>query len=256
MSLPLVISVPHCSGRIPGEIRAGIALTDHQIEESTDMGTREIFGSLNAEVVLCSRWSRLVVDLNRDPQRRDPMGVVPLVDYFGRPVYETGALPEEDEIRERLTEFYRPYHHRLRSALGQRRIRGLIDCHSLSGKAPPGAPDAGRKREDIVLSNNGDRNGRMTRALGPTTCSPELLGLLKDSFLKAGFSVTLNRPYTGGFIVTHYGDDLRALGKFALQLEINQELFAGPEGKGVCRERLARIGTKVQACLDEFAGMM
>ena len=98
MRLPFVISVPHCSGRIPERIRADLALSNDEIADSIDLGTREIFGFLEAGDILCSEWSRLVVDLNRDPEHRDRKGVIARIDYFGRSIYYANAGPDEGNL--------------------------------------------------------------------------------------------------------------------------------------------------------------
>ncbi|MBL7204866.1 MAG: N-formylglutamate amidohydrolase [Desulfobacteraceae bacterium] len=256
MRLPFVISVPHCSGRIPEGIRADFALSNDEIADSIDLGTREIFGSLDAGDILCSEWSRLVVDLNRDPERRDHKGVIARIDYFGRSIYHENAVPDGKEISGRLREYYRPYHNRLREALARPDIKGVIDCHSVSGIGPSEAPDAGKKRKDIILSNNGDSMGKMTPALGNTTCPSELLNLMKQVFLRAGFSVSINSPYTAGFISTHYGHAFAGREKFAVQIEINQDLYAGPGTGKVAPGRLADVRSRVCGCLDEIAEMI
>ena len=152
MRLPFVISIPHCSGRIPDPIKPALALSHDDIDDSVDWGTREIFGSLDAVDILWARWSRLVVDLNRDPERRDAKGVIAGIDYSGRTVYRPGMAPTGPQIDDRLMRYYWPYHLRLREALGQGHIKGLFDAHSLYGIGPSEAPDAGLKRKDIVLS--------------------------------------------------------------------------------------------------------
>ena len=256
MRLPFVISVPHCSGRIPERIRPDFALSNYEIADSIDLGTREIFGSLEAEDILCSEWSRLVVDLNRDAGRRDSKGVIARVDYFGRSIYRANLFPDEREISSRLREYYWPYHNRLREALVLPNIRGVIDCHSLSGIGPSEAPDAGKKRKDIILSNNGDHRGKMTPALGNTTCPSGLLSLMEQVFLREGFSVAINNPYTAGFISTHYGHTFADRGIFAVQIEINQDLYAEPGTGRVAPGRLADVKLKVRGCLDEIAEMI
>jgi len=256
VKLPFVISVPHCSGRIPARIRADLALSNDEIADSIDLGTREIFGSLEAGDVLCSEWSRLVVDLNRDAGRRDSKGVIPRIDYFGRSIYRANLFPAEREILDRLQEFYWPYHNRLEEALARPHIKGLIDCHSLSGIGPSEAPDAGRKRKDIVLSNNGDHRGKTTPALGKTTCPAELLNLMKRIFLREGFSVAINDPYSAGFISVHYGHAFADRGMFAVQIEINQDLYTRPETGKTAPDRLTDVRSKVRGCLDEIAGMI
>ena len=256
MKLPFVISVPHCSGRIPERMRADLALSNDEIADSIDFGTREIFGTLDARDILCSKWSRLVVDLSRDPERRDHKGVIARIDYFGRSIYHENGVPDEKEISGRLREYYWPYHNRLREALARPHIRGVIDCHSLSGIGPSEAPDAGKKRKDIVLSNNGDHRGEMTPALGNTTCPSELLSLMKQVFLREGFSVAINNPYTAGFISTHYGHAFADREKFAVQIEINQDLYAEPGTGKIAQGRLADVRSKVRGCLDEIAEMI
>ncbi|MBW2615759.1 MAG: N-formylglutamate amidohydrolase, partial [Deltaproteobacteria bacterium] len=110
LRLPFIISLPHCSNRVPEEIRPTLALSDKQIEESTDMGTKEIFGSIPAKAVVSARWSRLLVDLNRGPDQRDAKGVIALKDYHGRVIYREGCIPDKQETERRIKEYYRPFH--------------------------------------------------------------------------------------------------------------------------------------------------
>lgn len=256
MRLPFVISIPHCSGRIPDAMRPALALSDEEIAESVDWGTREIFGSLDAASILCSRWSRLVADLNRDPERKDAKGVIAGIDYSGRPVYRRGSTPYGTEVKERLRRYYWPYHRLLGEALDDPHIKGLFDGHSLNGVGPSEAPDAGRKRKDIVLSNNGDHAGEMTPSLGPTTCPTALLVLMKEVFVEAGFSVSLNDPYSAGYITTHYGRRLTDTGKFSVQVEINQDLFSEQGTTKIVPEKLAAAGLRIRGCFGDIARMI
>jgi len=252
MTLPFVLSIPHCSHQIPEEMRPGYALTRDEILESVDLGTRRIFGSLPVDTVLCAEWSRLVADLNRSPLRMDARGVIPRVDYHGRPVFQEGWFPGQTEIRSRLEMYYFPFHKRLREALARPDTKGLLDCHSLNGIGPRRAPDAGKRRKDIVLGNNGDRNGNVTQALGMTTCPAEILHLLKECCEAAGFSVALNDPYPGGFITTHYGPPLNMTGKIAVQVEINQDLFLNAQDTRTDPEKIEPLKTTLAAALDQF----
>lgn len=243
--LPFVFSAPHCSNLIPPDVRGSLALTDEEIDESTDAGTLELFGSLPAAAVCCSSWSRLAVDLNRSPDQRDRKGVVPHVDYGGREIYRPDALPNEKEIERRVRLYYKPFHRILQRAVLSREIFGLFDCHSLNGVGPPEAPDPGEPRKDIVLSNNGDRDGRARPGFGIATCPPDWMAWIQGTFEEAGFSVSVNRPYAGGFITTHYGEYLSRLGKWAVQIEINQGLY--------CLPRMLRMDpAKLEGVLDRL----
>jgi N-formylglutamate amidohydrolase len=257
--IPFVISAPHCSSRIPPEVREALALSDPEIQESTDIGTREIFATVPASRVLCASWSRLVVDLNRSPDQRDRKGIVAHVDYSGRNVYRPGAIPDDGEVERRVRSYYAPYHVQLRKALDSNDVAGLIDCHSLFGIGPPEAPDPGEKRKDIVLSNNGNAQGSARPGCGWATCRIEWMRTAKEVFEQLGFSVSLNRPYAGGYITTYYGRALSERGKMAIQIEVNQDLYCPPgtlllamEKVEEVRERmvlaLSRLAERVHAC--------
>jgi len=256
VKLPFIISIPHCSDRVPGAIQPALALGHEAVNDSVDWGTGEIFGPLDAAETLRANWSRLVVDLNRDPRRRDAKGVIPGVDYYGRPVYRPGMAPTGTAIDKLIHLYYRPYHLQLQVALRNGNVRGLFDAHSLNGIGPSEAPDAGEKRKDIVLSTNGDKMGEPAAPLGQPTCRAETLHRLKEIFEGAGFSVSMNDPYTAGFITTHYGHELAEAGKFAVQIEINQDLFILPEELAMDPDRLAATSDRIQGCFDAIARIL
>jgi len=253
MRLPFVISVPHGSFQIPEDIRSSMALTQREILESTDLGAREVFTQLPVVAALWSRWSRLVVDLNRDPQQRDPKGVVPEVDYYGRDIYRESCHPRKEEVESRLKKYYWPYHRRLKEAIERPEIRVLFDCHSLTGIGPQGAPDPLKWRKDIVLGNNGNPKGDVDPSLGHITCPAQTLKMMRTVFDQFGFSVSVNQPYAGGFITTHYGQELAKTGKMAVQIEMNQDLFAESETLRLDRNRLADIATRLHQVFREVA---
>ena len=252
MTLPLVISLPHASGRIPKPMRSKMALNDAEIVDAIDLGTWEIFGDLPAEHIVCAQWSRLVVDLNRSPGHRDEKGVVAGVDYNGRSVYCPHCTPDDLEVQVRLVKYYLPYHSKLEKALSCPSVKGLLDCHSLKGIGPAEAPDVGQKRKDIILGNNGCSNGGGNPARGEPVCPKNQLLWIKEVFEEAGFSVSLNDPYAGGFIVTHYGRNLAAQGKIALQIEINQDLFVDPKTSTLIPEKASTIRTRIHRCIEKI----
>lgn len=253
MTFPLVISIPHCSSRIPESLGPALALSQAEIAESIDVGTREIFGALPARFVLCAQWSRLVVDLNRHPDQQGRKGVIPQVDYFGRSVYRADFPAEGEELQDRLEKYYWPYHRWLKKKLEEPGVLGLLDCHSLNGIGPLEAPDAGMKRKDIVLSNNGGHQGGGGSASERLTCPARFLRSMARIFMARGFSVAVNSPYSGGFITTHYGFDLMKREQFAVQIEINQALFTEEEGQRIVPQRLTAVREKVRTCLEEIA---
>ena len=225
MQLPFIITIPHCGSQVPEELHAGMALSRHEILESTDFGTSEIFGCIPARVTIQAQWSRLVVDLNRNPLQRDGKGVVALTDYHGRRIFKVGCEPTPGQIEQRILRYHAPFNQQIENAIDQPDCLGLFDCHSLNGTGPPDAPDAGQKRKDITLSNNGDAGGRPRHDAGPVTCRPDLMLTIATHFEQQGFSVSLNFPYKGGHIINHYARRLLKSDRFAVQIEINQDLY-------------------------------
>lgn len=256
MPLPFIISIPHCGHQVPDAIRSDMVLDALQIAESIDFGTHEIFSGLPAHAVIAARWSRLVVDLNRSPDQRDAKGVVALADYYGRSIYREGRRPTPDEVLDRLERFHHPYHSRLTLALNQTPTAALIDCHSLNGIGPPDAPDPGRRRKDVILSNNGDPNGKERPAGPPLTCAPEMLHCFKEAFEANAFSVALNTPYKGGYIIKHHGRRLVAEGRFAMQIEMNQSLYASADGFTPDADRIAQVARSVERALNHTAAII
>jgi N-formylglutamate deformylase len=256
MKYPFIISLPHCSRQVPEVIKPTLALNNNEIWESTDRGTKEIFGSIPATKIIFARWNRLVVDLNRNPSRRDSKGVVPHVDYHSRSIYRSGYIPDEQEIERRLSTYYWPFHKSLVDSLEETDGIALFDCHSLNGTGPEEAPDPGKRRKDIILGNHGDDSGNMTPARGPITCQPKTLQLIKMAFERAGFSVSLNDPYPGGFITKYHGAQMIDTGKFAVQIEINQDLYLERTPKRISPERLKDVKTRVLQSFNEIAGKL
>lgn len=246
MANSIIITIPHCSARVPGEIREQIALSEAEIQDAEDFGTAEIFGNMPVKTILPAEWSRLVADLNRAPDSRGPKGIVAETDYRGRPVYLPGRYPDADAVEERIRKYYKPWHEKLARALSDPDVKCLFDCHSLNGTAPADAPDAGKKRKDIIISNNGDTRGRPRPGRGPVSCPAEIMDQIRFSLEAAGFSVAVNNPYQGGYITVHYGKQLMARGGFAVQIEMNQDLYMAPGAERPDREKVDEIRRKFE----------
>ena len=230
-----------------------MALTDRHLLGQIDLGSKSIYESLPVTAVRWAGWSRFVVDLNRGPDDLDERGVLPLIDFHGRPVYHPGRAPGRAETLRRLDLYYRPYHHWLSEALRGRDFEVFFDCHSMEGVGPPAQPDAGLVRDQIVLGNLGDESGRRRPDREYVTCPPEKLAMMGRAFEEAGFSVSMNRPFSGGYITAHYGRELIGRGKTAVQIEINRDMYVVPDGLEVIEDKLAEVTHRVGAAMKEIA---
>jgi N-formylglutamate amidohydrolase len=162
--------------------------------------------------------------------------------------------PHSEEMESRIIQYYNPYHEQLRHILSAGGLQGMFDCHSLWGIGPSEAPDTGKARSDIILGNNGDNAGNPTPHRGKTTCPPKILRMMAEIFKKNGFSVSMNHPYAGGFITTHYGDRLAAANCFAVQIEINQDLYVPPGEQRLLPDKIEQTRNNIFHALDRIAG--
>ncbi len=256
-TLPFVFSIPHASHRVPPEVMTDLALDDWGIRDNVDAGAWEVFGGLEGLAVLPAAYSRLVVDLNRNPENHAAKGVVAASDYNGRRIFLPGREPDDETVRRRVERYWRPWHRELARALESPGLKGLIDCHSLDKTGPPEAPDPGETRADITLGNNGGPGGRRDPDRGGRlACPPDKLEILGNAFRQAGFSVAYNRPYPGGYIVQHYGPPLMERGAFAVQIEVNKALVADAAYEKLDRERAAEVSRRIRRALERAASAL
>lgn len=187
-------------------------LSDFEIKQSCDIFTDDIFDVPNA-CVIKSKISRLVVDPNRAPDdiemecRLCSNGVVVSVDEGGRQIYR--EPPKENIISERVEKYHVTFHSEIEKNKPQAKF--LIDGHSMWSIGPKTKSDAGKKRPDICLGNRDF-----------TTCSRA--GTLKfvNFFQDNGYSVSINDPYSGKFIL---GNHCSRHGLLGIQIELNRTLY-------------------------------
>jgi N-formylglutamate amidohydrolase len=213
--LPLLISVPHAGLKIPPEVAHLNRLTPQQIAEDGDEGAREIYAVLQPQVVhfVTADIGRPFVDLNRaeDDIRKD--GVVKTHTCWDVPVYQEPLTPALIETL--LERYHRPYHRRL-TALAAGDAVLAVDCHTMAAQGPPVGPDPGVERPQVCLGN------------ADGSCPQEWLEGLQACFQRR-FSgeVTLNTPFSGGWITRFHGREMPWV-----QLELSRGNFADDAEKG------------------------
>lgn len=216
--VPIVVSIPHTGIYVPEAIAADFAspyirslpMTDwylhHLYDFLPELGIATIYGT----------YSRFVADLNRPPDDtplypgRFETGIVALKTFWGEDIYRVPPGPEE--IARRREMVHAPYHARLKEMLESKitRFGGviLIDAHSVASRANL---LHGPLEHDIYL---GDRDGRAN--------SGWLTSLMDKAFKSMQLKVVRNRPYKGGYITEHYGQNPRIA---ALQIEMRWGLY-------------------------------
>lgn len=204
--LPLLLSVPHAGRRIPPEVADRCVLDPADVVADGDGGARSIYdlaGRVDAFVT--TDVARAVVDMNRAPDDVRKDGVVKTHTCWDVPVYREPLPPHLVDLL--LARYHAPYHERLRDLAG--RVVAGVDCHTMAARAPPEAPDPGRERPWMCLS---DGDGTLPR---------DWLDALSDALETAfGVAPSINEPFRGGYIIRHHARELPWV-----QLELSRAPF-------------------------------
>ncbi len=234
---PVVVASPHSGSLYPAPFLAIAAVPLTALRRAEDAFVDELFRAAPTlgMPLLAARFPRSYVDANREPYELDPgmfegplprplnhrttrvaagLGMIPRVAASGEAIYR-GRVPSE-EIEHRLETCWRPYHVALSMAVEQTySLFGgalLLDAHSMPSSASGIGLRDRDQRVDIVL---GDNHGE--------ACAPHLIECAERCLREQGLRVLRNQPYAGGFTTQRYGRP--ALGRHALQIEINRSLY-------------------------------
>jgi N-formylglutamate amidohydrolase len=195
MKLPILLSVPHAGWRIPPQVKDICILSPQDILEDGDVGADAVYFPLRDEVAafITTDIGRAIVDLNRaeDDFRKD--GIIKTHTCWDVPVYKTP--PDKDRVRELLKNYYHPYHNQIRNLIND--VRVGIDAHTMAAFGPPVGPDSGKERPPICISNAGYSC--------PQSWLVSLGQCLEDHL---GFSVSLNTPFQGGYIIRSHSSEI------------------------------------------------
>lgn len=227
---PVLVEVPHAGLGVPDGVRHQICATQVDLERDADIYVDQLCADAaeTGATLLTARASRYVVDLNRAaddvdretvsdhprPKASQARGVVWRMTTTGVPSL-TGPLTER-EFRDRLAEYYTPYHDTLGRELGRLRERfgfaTLVAAHSMPSVGRGARGERRVRRADIVPGTR-----------GRTTADARFIEMVDAHFRAAGLTVRHDDPYRGGYTTGHYGRP--ASGVHAVQIEINRGLY-------------------------------
>lgn len=258
--IPFVFSSPHSGRRYPADFLAASRLDETAIRRSEDTFVDELFAAAAARgaPLLRADFPRAWLDVNREPYELDPtmfagelpsyanvlsnrvaggLGTVAKIVGDHEEIY--AAPLSVDEVLDRITRVYMPYHATLRKLMADTHqtfgLAILIDCHSM----PSSPRGTAKPRPDFAI---GDRHG--------TSCARYLTDTACSFLTTRGFEVGRNKPYAGGFITEHYGRP--AQGLHALQIEVNRGLYMD-EQTFAKSDRFAAIGCLMAELTDALA---
>ncbi|MCB0404430.1 MAG: N-formylglutamate amidohydrolase [Bdellovibrionales bacterium] len=257
--VPVLLSSPHSGTEIPVSVAAAMRPSLVEVPEDTDWFVHQLYDFVShlGVTAIHARYSRYVIDLNRDPANqplyadsRKETALVPTHTFSGEPLYRD-EVPNSKERERRLENYFRPYHLKLEDLLAE--MRGqyshvlLLDAHSIRRlvKTISEKPFA-----DLIL---GDQNGK--------TAHPKLIQSALETLNSSSFQVSHNVPFKGGYITRHFGRP--SAGIHSLQLEMSQDVYMDPAKltldpakattvRALLRELIENLLTTVQSLEETY----
>jgi len=214
--VPIIISSPHSGTFFPPDIASRLYTEKAQNPDDTDWFIDRLydFAPQLGITVIKANYSRWVVDLNRDPESK-PLyndgrvitGLTPLTNFNGDALYQSGE-PDDAEIAQRVTDYYNPYHDKIKQLLDETKIEFgialLFDAHSIR-KIVPGIQQ--EPFPDLIL---GDNDG--------TSASAKIIDAAWNALQTHAYKAEHNHPFKGGYITRSFGRPAENI--HALQLEM------------------------------------
>lgn len=234
-AVPLVLDSPHSGTTYPDDFNH---VSDFQVlRRAEDTYIHELYADAPdcGATLMAAEFPRSYIDVNRGLNEIDTsiidgawngvvsdsekaamgIGLIWRVNQLNDNIYDRKL--SLDEVRNRIENYWKPYHQCLKSTLDEvHREFGKyihINCHSMpemsneSSKEGPGV-----QRPEFCL---GDRRG--------TTCDPKVVEVTKATLEGLGHQVSVNEPYAGVELVRAYSNP--ADNRHSLQIEIRRDLY-------------------------------
>jgi N-formylglutamate deformylase len=218
-----VLHIPHSATAVPPDLREQLLLSDEALAREllvmTDRYTDELFAVPETDAVSVRfPVSRLIVDPERflddslEPMVSRGMGVIYTRTSDGLLLRDPPTASARAAL---LARYYEPHHRELSGAveraLGSHACALVIDCHGFPSHPLPCDSDQRPDRPDICLGTDGFHT------------PPWLRGLSRELFEAAGFTVEVDRPYSGALVPSeHYR---RTPAVRAIMVELNRSRY-------------------------------
>ncbi|HYG19855.1 MAG TPA: N-formylglutamate amidohydrolase [Ohtaekwangia sp.] len=238
-AVPILVSVPHCGTAFPDELIGAYDASLIHRPDDTDWFVDQLYefvGDMGITMVHAT-YSRWVIDLNRDPERKPLYSdgriitdLCPATTFSGQPLYnDKREVVEAEEVARRLELYYYPYHHVIGQhlkALKERFGQALLwDCHSIRRRVPAIQRD---NFPDLIL---GDADG--------TAAASSFVACAVNELQASRYTFSHNHPFKGGYITRHFGNPSQGI--HALQLEMVKANYMGDDELSYSRPRAEEI---------------
>lgn len=248
--VPIILSVPHCGTDFPSELHANYDPEKMAAPDDTDWFVHELydFASEMGITIIHAKYSRWVIDLNRDPESaplyndgRIITGLTPTTDFFGEPIYvDAAAEPDQKEVDRRLETYYWPYYAEITKLLEERKStfgKALLwDAHSIRHLVPTIRETA---FPDMILGNNDEK-----------TAHPQIIATALHQLRSGSYGINHNSPFKGGHITRYFGKPENDI--HALQLEMNKILYMDDAEMNYDQDRANQVRTLLRSTFEQL----
>lgn len=220
-----VFHIPHASTVIPEEYLQHFLLDDEKLNEEilkmTDHYTDQLFEfDTITQKTLKFPVSRLLVDPERfvsdseEVMSKVGMGCIYEKTHSGQPL--KNALKIRDEL---ISKYYQPHHETFTSIVDEcLKLNSeclIVDCHSFPKNPLPYELIQEPNRAEICIGTDGFHT--------PDWLSKHLVGRFRDS----GFSVEVNKPFSGSIVPTAHWQRTKQVS--SVMIEVRRDLYMNEE---------------------------
>ncbi len=216
--VPIILSVPHSGIEFPNELRAHYRPKLIAQPDDTDWFVHDLynFAPQLGITVIHAKYSRWVIDLNRDPHSKPLYNdgriiteLVPKTDFLGNEIYvDKKYLPDDAEIERRLKNYYWHYYRKIEGLLAERLDEFgqvlLWDAHSIRRFVPTIRDEP---FPDLILGDNDEKSA-----------DEKIINIALNELKSGKYGVNHNSPFKGGHITRYFGKPEKNI--HALQLEM------------------------------------
>lgn len=254
LAYPILLSIPH-SGRVyPDFVLENLRIAPSDLLRLEDRyADRLASAAISAGIpTICAQIARACIDLNRDISDIDPdmvVGATGPTNRLGSAKMRggLGLIPRrlavcgeiwrkplaQSEVEDRINRYHKPYHSeisKILQAISERHgIAILVDLHSM-----PPLTTRDNREPNIVI---GDRFGQSASSI--------YAELLTSRLGEMQYSVALNHPYPGDYVLRQHGAPHRNI--HAIQIEVDRSLYLD----STLREPVSNLA-KVSADISEI----
>ena len=221
--VPFVLSLPHRGTEFPAELEGFYVPELVEVLDDTDWDLEKLydFATELGVTVIYAKYSRWVIDLNREPDSK-PLytdgrlitELCPKTTFLGVNIYRNKEYePDDAEIDRRLDNYFFPYHQKIDELLS-----GLKDefGHAIfwDGHSIRRNVKTIRKEPfpDFILGNNDGK-----------TAGQNFIDTVLETLRSGIWQINHNDPFKGGYLTRSKGNPSKNI--HALQLEMSKDLY-------------------------------